>query len=156
MKRGVWAITLALSFYCVSFSFASDRPSDRFTDKPSDVSPLHVLKLALNLTEDQVGEIGALLRARAEATGPIAEEIGMLQRQMEEILRSDVDDPQAVGEIVLDIRALQAELGQIHAGFSADFHTLLTREQHQKIAQINRIALANRAAEVLSQLRLQP
>ena len=75
---------------------------------------------------------------------------------MEEILRSDVHDPLAVGEIVLDIRALQAEMGQIQAAFRTNFNALLSPDQHQRIAQINRIALANRAAEALTQLRLRP
>lgn len=147
MKSRQLFLTLILVLICVNPLFARDLPTD--------ASPLRVLKAALHLTEDQVTELRGFLEVRAAAIDATTDQIHLLQAQLEEILKSDAPDPLEVGELVLETRVLRGEIGQHHEEFRAAFGDLLTPEQEERIGHINRIALANRAAEVLSQLRLR-
>ena len=86
---------------------------------------------------------------------PTTEQVQLLQKQLEEILKSDAPDALEVGEIVMETRDLGKEIGQAQETFQSDFRALLTPEQIGRIGNINRIALANRAAEALRQLKLR-
>ena len=111
--------------------------------------------MALDLTEDQVIEIRALVETRAVEIKSIADQIHMLQRQQEEALKSDAPDPMEVGELVLAVRMLRQEIRRHQEDFRMAFRLLLTPRQMERVGHINRIALANRAAEALSQLGLR-
>ncbi len=122
---------------------------------PADAPPVAVLKVTLGLSDDQVSDIGALIQARAEAIKPIAEEVKMLQRQLEEAVGSDAPDPLQVGELVLDVHLLKQEIGQQQEEFRQAFQLILTPMQMERVGQIHHIALAIRAAQALGQLGLR-
>lgn len=147
MKSRLVFLTLTLALTCGSPLYAME--------PPPEAKPLQVLRAALNLTEEQVTDIRDLLQLRADAIDATSEQIQLLQAQMEEILQSDTPDPLEVGEIVLETRDLRKEISQHQEDFQSDFHLLLIPEQIQRIGHINRIDLANRAAEALRQLRLR-
>lgn len=156
MKAVITAMALMLALLCCENAASqSDRVTDRLTDRPFEATPLQVLRVALDLSPDQLSEIRALLHDRTELIGPLSRQINTLQAHLEEIFAMDAQDPQAIGEIVLELQALQAERGRILASFSEDFHLLLTAEQREHLAWINRVALANRAVEALNQLQLR-
>ncbi|MGB7451127.1 MAG: hypothetical protein WBM36_03260 [Lysobacterales bacterium] len=121
---------------------------------PADVPPLAILKNVLNLSEEQVGEIGGLLEARAEAVRPLAEQIKIFEQALKELLNSDLPDPAAVGDLVLDIQMLRQEIAGHRQSFREGFHMLLTAEQIERIGNIHKVALATRAAQALGQLGL--
>lgn len=122
---------------------------------PADAPPVAILKSILNLTEDQIAEIGGLIETRAEVVGPITEQIHQLQRQLEEEVNSDAPDPLEVGDLVLEVRMLRHEISQHQENFRMAFELLLTPSQREQIAHIHRIALATRAAQALAQLGLR-
>lgn len=121
---------------------------------PDDAPPVAVLKAVLDLSQEQIEEIRGLVEARGEAIGPLAEQIKMLERELEEELNSDAPDAVEVGNIVLEIRMLRQEVGQHKENFRMAFQALLSEEQLERIAHIYRVALAVRAAKALGQLRL--
>ncbi len=147
MKFKILFITLTLGLVCGGSLLAKG--------VSADASPMRVLRAALDLTEDQVIEIRALVEARAVEIKSIADQIHMLQRQQEEALKSDAPDPMEVGELVLEVRMLRAEIGKHREDFRMAFRLILTPRQMERVGHINRIALANRAAEALSQLGLR-
>ena len=147
MKSRFLFLTFILIAVCVNPLFARDLPAD--------ASPVRVLKIALHLTEDQVAGLRGLLEIRAIENDGTTDQIQLLQAQLEEILQSDAPDALEVGELVLETRVLRKEIGQHNEEFRVAFRDLLTPEQKERIGQINRIALANQAAEALKQLRLR-
>ena len=147
MKSKLVFLTLTLVLTCTSPLYAME--------PPKEVKPLQVLHAALDLTQEQVTDIRGLLQIRADAVGTTTEQVQLLQKQLEEILKSDAPDALEVGEIVMETRDLGKEIGQAQETFQSDFRALLTPEQIGRIGNINRIALANRAAEALRQLKLR-
>ena len=148
MKIKLLFITLTLGLVCGGSLLAQGAPTD--------TSPVRVLRAALDLTEDQVIEIQALIKARAVEIELISDRIHQLQRQQEEAMKSDRPaDPLEVGELVLEVRMLRQEIRRTHEDFRMAFRLVLTERQIERIGRINRIALANRAAEALSQLGLR-
>lgn len=144
MKSRLLFATLILVLVCGNPLFARE--------KPADVSPLRVVKAALQLTEDQVTELRVLLQTRAVEVAATTSEIDALQAQLKAIFESNAPDPVEVGELVLETRALREEIGQYQEDFKLAFENLLTPEQHARAGRIHGIALATKAAKALSQL----
>ena len=138
------ALTLAIAF---SGSVVAEQPNDK-------AQPARVLKVALNLDDEQLVALRDLIESRAAEVKAIAEEVHELQSQLEELVKSDDPDPAEVGGLVLDIRTLKQEIGAGHAAYQQSFRDILTPEQVERLGHINRIALADRAGEVLHKLKL--
>lgn len=138
------ALTLAIAFTGSVFA-------DEAYDK---VPPARVLKAALDLSDEQVTALRDLIEARTEEVKAIKEDIHELQAQLEDLVKSESPDPDEVGGLVLDIRGLKQEIGQGHEAYQQSFRELLTAMQVERLGHINKIALADRAAEVLRDLRL--
>lgn len=147
MKSKFRFLILTLALICQSSTFAQGLPED--------ASPVRVLRAALGLNQDQVTALNTLLRERAAAIKSTNDQVHLLQEELEGILQGDAPDPLEVGELVLAIRMERAEIGQHHAQFQEAFRSLLTPRQIERIGHIHRIAMANRAAEALRQLRLR-
>ena len=146
MKSRLLLITLGLLLFCQSPLFAQDRPSD--------VSPVRVLRAALGLTEDQAVQLRELIGARTAAIKDNKDQIKLLQQQIDEEIHSDAPDPQIIGEMVLMVSMLKQDVGQHQEDFQMAFRAMLTEEQLKNLVQVKRIALYNRAAEVLDHLKL--
>ena len=138
------ALTLAIVF---TSSVIADEPYD-------NVPPARVLKVALNLSDEQMTALRDLIETRAAEVKAINEEINELQAQLEELLNSEAPDQAEVGGLVLDIRGFKQEIGSGHEAYQQSFRELLTAMQLERLQHINQIALADRAAEVLRELRL--
>ncbi len=125
--------------------------AQKHTDK---VPPAHVLKFALNLDNEQATALRDLIVARMAEVKIVKEEIGARQAQLDELLKTQQPDPLEVGGLVLDIRELKQVIAQGHDDYQQSFRALLRTEQVQRLNQINRVAVAERAAEVLQRLNL--
>ena len=147
MKFKILFLTLTLVLAYESSLFAQHLPSD--------ASPVRVLRVALDLTDDQVSEIRNLMEVRTIAIKSTTDQIHLHQAQLEEVVQSDAPDPLEVGELVLTVRLLREEIGQHHEQFQVAFRSLLTPLQMERLGHIQRIAMANRAAEALGQLKLR-
>ena len=138
------ALTLAIAF---TGSVVAEQPNDK-------AQPARVLKVALNLDDEQLIALRDLIESRAAEVKTINGEVQELQAQLEELVKSDGPDPAEVGGLVLDIRTLKQEIGEGHAAYQQSFRDILTSEQEERLGHINRIALADRAGEVLHKLKL--
>jgi transcription termination factor NusB len=146
MKSRLLLITLGLLLICQSPLFAQYRPSD--------VSPVRVLKAALGLTEDQAIQLRELIGAHTAAVKDNKERIKLVQQQIDEDIHSDAPDPQVIGELVLMVSMLKQDIGQNHEDFQMAFRAMLTEEQLKNLGKVRRIALLSKAAEVLDHLKL--
>jgi len=146
MKSKLLLITLAITVVFSGAVFAEER----FDNVP----PVRVLKVALDLTDEQVMDLRELIGARKAEFKEINGEVRELETQLEALLKSDTPDPSEVGGLVLDIRALKQEIVQGHQVYQQDFRELMTPTQVERLRNINKIALADRAAEVLGELSL--
>lgn len=116
--------------------------------------PVRVVSVALELSEEQVAAFHDLLRDRKEANDPVQAEIDLLQDELDALLKGENPDPAAVGDIVLEIQDLRGELRENQQVFLDGFHALLTEEQSNRLLRINQVALAQRAAEAMREIRL--
>jgi len=146
MKTTLLLVTLSLAIVFTGSAFA-----DEAYDK---VPPARVLKAALNLSEEQGEALGELIKARVEEVKAINEDIHELEAQLKELLKSETPDQAEVGGLVLDISELKQEIRQGHEAYQQSFRDMMTAEQTKRLGHINQIALADRAAEVLRDLRL--
>lgn len=146
MKSRLLLITFGLLLICQSPLYAQDRPSD--------VSPVRVLRAALGLTEDQAVQLRELIGAHTAAVRDNKEQIKLLQQQIDEEINSDAPDAQIIGEMVLMVSMLKQDIGQNHEDFQMAFRDMLTEDQLKNLARVKRIALYNRAAGVLDHLKL--
>lgn len=151
MKFKILLITFGLILVYQGPLFAQDRNHDRADYAQS----VRVLVRVLDLTEDQVTLFRELIGSRAAALRSNAEQIQMTQQQIEEEMQNEAPDPLIIGELVLTVRMLKQEAGPLQEDFQMAFRSMLTPTQLERIAQINRIALMNRAAEALGQLKLR-
>lgn len=147
MKLKYLFLTVFLSLICINPLFAKQLPGD--------ASPVRVLKAALDLTPEQVTSLRGLLEVRATAVDAETDQIQALKAELEEIMQAENPDPLAVGNNLLETHMLKEKVGEHQKAFRVAFGELLTPEQKKQIRQIEKIALANRAAKALGQLRLR-
>jgi ABC-type transporter MlaC component len=146
MKLKLLLITLGLA---LAFSGSVLAQEDRGGHRP-----VATLKAALGLTEDQVTQLRELNQERSSAIEEITEEIKLAKQRLEEETQSEEPDAQVIGELILTINELRQEVGEHQQVFQTAFRDMLTEEQLRRLAQVKRIALMNRAAEALNQLKL--
>ena len=146
MKLKLLIVTLALAIAFTGSAVAE--PPD------GEAHPARVLKVALNLDDEQLIDLRDIIESRAAEVKTIKEEVHELQAQLEELVKSDDPDPAEVGGLVLDIRTLKQEIGEGHAAYQQSFRDILTSDQVERLSHISRIALADRAGEVLHKLKL--
>jgi len=146
---------IALLVPILAFSLAVI-PQFALADEAYDkVPPGLVLKTALSLNDEQAEDLRLLIKARSEEVGTIKGEIDELKAQLEALLKGDSPDPVQVGELVLDIQALKEEKREGREQYHQSFHEILTPRQMNQLGHIKKIALADRAAEVLRDLGLR-
>jgi hypothetical protein len=73
---------------------------------------------------------------------------------LSDALSSPTPDPGTAGALVITINSLQKQAGQIEAGFRNGFLAVLSDEQKSKLAFIQSVEAALRAAGALHQLGL--
>ncbi len=147
---------LLLVSFTLTMTLAIAFTGSVFADEPYDKAPpARVLKIALNLDDEQVVALRDLIGDRSTEAGAIRDQVTELQAQLDDLLISDAPDPAEVGGLVLDIRGLKQDIKQVFKNYQQSFRELLTPMQLERLARINRIAVAERAAEVLRELRLR-
>jgi Spy/CpxP family protein refolding chaperone len=116
--------------------------------------PDSVLKEILGLSDQQFASVRDLAHARASAADNLRRQLEDRQRALSDALSSPTPDPGTVGALVISTNSLQNQGGQIEAGFRNGFLALLSEEQKSKLAFIQSVEAALRAAGALHQLGL--
>jgi hypothetical protein len=100
-----------------------------------ETSPLQVVAAFLQLQPGQVMELEQLLQARQAALVPLFQTGQTLIQQLGVLLNSG-GNPAQVGATVIQIHALQQQMGQVQQAFLTHFIAILDAEQLQKLQAV--------------------
>ena len=124
---------LAMSSLLVS-SVAVAQPS------PGEPHPLHVVAMALTLSEDQIQNFADVLQDRIRAIQPLAEKAHARHEEIAKALDTPDADPAAVGKLLIEIRQLQQQIAVVNAEAAARFEEVLTTEQRERLGHLREAA----------------
>lgn len=114
---------------------------------------LQVVVSFLQLRPDQVEQLQQLLQARQEQLAPRLQAIAELENRLRELLDSGGSPPD-VGQVVIEIHALQAQAAQLQASFLANFENLLDPAQRQRLDALRLAARVKPLLPAFQQLQL--
>jgi len=100
-----------------------------------ETSPLQVVAEFLQLRPGQVSELEQLLQARQSAIVPLFQTAQAKIQQLG-ILLNTGGNPAQVGVLVIQIHALQQQMGQVQQSFLSHFVAILDVEQVQKLQAV--------------------
>lgn len=100
-----------------------------------DVTPLQVVAAFLQLSPEQATQLGQLLQARQAAITPLLTNAQILIQELSVLLNSG-GNPTQIGTALVQIHTLQQQIGQVEAGFLAQFVSILNPDQVQKLQAV--------------------
>lgn len=107
---------------------------------PGEPHPLQVVATVLTLSEEQIHSLAAILEARTRAIQPLAGQAHELQQELARALETPHAAPSAIGQLLLEIRQLQHQIGMINAEAAARFEEHLTPEQRERLGHLRQAA----------------
>jgi Spy/CpxP family protein refolding chaperone len=138
MKRALGSLGIAA---IVAFSAGPTHPAIAHADEPDTQSAgpacpdpaVPVVAAALELNPDQLRAWLSILAARGEVLGPLAEQIRQRRQALAAQLQGGSPDPTVVGQLFIEIHALEAQVQAVHAEVLARFREILTIAQNRKL-----------------------
>lgn len=109
-------------------------------DEPQAPEPVRVVVAVLELSEDQVQAFVAMIAGREAAVRPAAEQLRLRHEALGQLLQTPAPDPAAVGTLVLEIRAIEAEIGRVAQSAAAQFEQVLTPDQRERLMHLRQAA----------------
>ena len=94
----------------------------------------------LELNNAQVEALLTMIQTRDAALRPLAEELQRHQRALDQLLGTPDAGAATVGQVVLEMRALTAKIGELRTQANAQFEQVLTPEQIAKLQHIREAA----------------
>ena len=98
--------------------------------------PVAVIAHVLDLSNDQITAWSEILHAREAALQPIAQQAQARQQAIAQALGGGNPDPLAVGNALIELSRLQAEVAAVNAESATKFEHLLTPDQSQRLEGI--------------------
>ena len=98
--------------------------------------PIAVVANVLSLSEEQVHALGDFLQARGEAVRAAMEELQRHQQALAQLLQSPNPDPTTIGQLILEMRALQAQSQKVLDDANKALGQLLNDEQRTRLEQL--------------------
>jgi len=92
----------------------------------------------LELSEDQIAAWDVLYQTHLDEERPLREIAAEIEAELEDLFSTPDPDPEAVGALVLERRAVGEELHQVHMIYHEGFVALLDEEQAQRLGFIKR------------------
>ena len=125
-----------LTFLVISTSamglFAQEPPPNRGPE------PGQILGRFFGFDEAQITTLQALFETRRTSLQPIEEEVQITNQALRDLLNGENPDPTAVGELVIQEKALREQVGSVFQTFTEGFSEMLTEEQSQKYAALSK------------------
>lgn len=112
------------------------------------------LKDALGLTDQQVQQLIDMRKQVAESNKSLAEQIQAKRQEIANLMNSANPDPAKIGQLHLDIRKLQEQRLARLEQLRTQALTVLTAEQKQKLADLEKTLASARAARQAAALGL--
>jgi uncharacterized membrane protein len=105
-------------------------------ENPEAYSPIQVVAAVLKLSDVQAHALAQILAAKAESVQPLVEQIQQHEGAIATLLGGDDPDPAQLGRLLIETRALQAQVQAISAASAAQFVSVLSVPQKQTLGQI--------------------
>ena len=112
----------------------------RAADTGSLPAPIVAVSTILELSDEQVGALVTMIEARDAALRPLAEELQRHQQALEQLLQKPDADAATIGQLVLETRALSANVANIRGQANAQFEQTLTPDQLGRLQHIREAA----------------
>jgi septal ring factor EnvC (AmiA/AmiB activator) len=90
----------------------------------------------LSLSEDQVHALGDFLHARGVAVQPAVQELQQHQQALEQQLQSPNPDPATIGQLILEMRAIQNRIQQTIGDANKSLDQILNADQRTRLDQL--------------------
>lgn len=143
MRRAV----LALILVCIPLAIYAQSPGP---------PPPEVVANFLVFSDAQRAEFQQLLQNFQEAAHSIQQQASQKQAEVEALLNADAPDPAAVGVALLQLRAIQKQMGRVMEAYHSGFVALLTEEQKRKVHAVAQAARLLPAVQAFVGLQLIP
>ncbi len=125
---------------------------------PRPVAPakpaIQPVRVALNLTDQQVQQLLQLRREQQEALRPIREQMKEKQQTLQAALKSGGSDPTTVGQLTLDMRTLREQVRKINEDYHNRAVALLDSTQRERLTQLQRALRLRPAVDAATTLNL--
>jgi hypothetical protein len=122
--------------------------------KPGGPGPILILQKFLVLDEFQVEDIISIFEDRKESMAAIHAQLGAIERELLGLLQVDKPDVIAVGQHVIDLHNLKAEIRLQALTLADSIEVLLTESQKKKLAIARSAAALQPVVGALKQLGL--
>lgn len=157
MKRAVVALLLALCLPLVMTGMprTASASAAAIVGAPEPPPPV-VVAAFLSFSETQAAQFSELLKEFQTTVRSLGEQIGVRQSELEGLLSNSGADPVSVGRLVLEIYAIQQQVGRAVQSFQLHFIDLLTPEQKEKVQAVAQAAQLQPAVGAFAALRLIP
>lgn len=97
--------------------------------------PVRALRRVLDLSEEQLEQLQALLEDLHTTIQPLGEERRLAHDQLEALLESEAPNAEEVGAVVIAIHEINQQIEQAKQDFASSFEAILTPEQLEKLQQ---------------------
>lgn len=118
--------------------------------------PPAVVASFLQFTDAQAAQFGGLVDQFQATLRGLEEQIAARQAHLEALLSQPHPDPAIVGNMFLQIHALQQQVAQAVQGFQSQFAALLTDEQRQKVQAVTQASQLQPVVGAFVALNLVP
>src|SRR5216684_1196891 len=126
-----------------------------FADEAPQPPPAPVIVAQfLGFSDTQVAQFQQLLQSLRATVGGLQQQIGPKQQTLDSLLSTAQPDPATAGELLLEIHALQQQLGQALQSYHESFLALLTSDQMQKAHAVVQAAQLLPAVKAFAEVRL--
>jgi len=100
--------------------------------------PIVIVRNVLELSDEQTRMLIEMIQARDTAVRPLAQELRARHEALGQII--DTSDAVTIGELVIEIRAIEKEVSRIAKQAATQFEEALTPEQRERLAHIREAA----------------
>ncbi len=126
-----------------------------FADEAPQRPPAPVIVAQfLGFSDTQLAQFQQLLQSLQATVGGLQQQVGPKQQALDSLLSTAQPDPATAGELLLEIHALQQQLGQALQSYHESFLALLTSEQMQKTQAVVQAAQLLPAVKAFAEGRL--
>src|SRR5579863_5280924 len=125
-----------------------------FADEaPPPPAPVMVAQF-LSFSDAQAAQFQQLLQSLQATAGGLQQQIGPMQQMLDSLLGTARPDPATVGALLLQIHALQQQLGQALQYYHESFLALLSSDQMEKTQAVVQAARLLPAVKAFAEVRL--
>ena len=104
------------------------------------------LKTLMNLSDDQIQSLVQLQQQKAQALQPLVQQAQQGQQKLEQLLANN-PDPAAVGQLVIQITAIQRQVQQAMANFQQQALNVLSSDQKGQAQTLGNVLKLQLAAQ---------